>query len=110
MNGVDLTSRGRRKSKRRSNDMYRLSYRLIILLLHFSLYTWYEVRRCVFGCWVGFFSVVAVRSPTSVHYSPTLMQRDYYDKGALFGLLYRLQLFLWLMLRYGLERPVGIRI
>ena len=54
--GVDLISRGRRKSKGGNTafptilDMcrYDMSYRALLVLLLYVLYIWYQVGRCVF--------------------------------------------------------------
>ena len=48
--------------RRRSNDMYEL---LLLLLLYVS-YTWYEVRRCAFDRRIGHENVAVVRS-SAVH-------------------------------------------
>ena len=62
--GVDLTSRGRRKSKRVNTGVPMIctwcdvSYCLLVL---YALYTWYEVRRCVFDCCIGRENVIVVR-------------------------------------------------
>ena len=79
--GVDLIFRG--ASKREKAGVSMMCIVSLLLLLLYVWCTWYEVRRCVFVCWIGRVNHVMLSwlDLLLLCANHTHMRRDYWHKG-----------------------------